>query len=189
MRKQDAVPDELEIIPDGQESKRASKLSPQEKSPAAAALPIPKTVVQEVVPSSPSHREARGTPAHSLHKSDAVPDVVVQVTDPDVNPFSEAESEGISTRGSLPGTGTAELSTGLGTQENMGEGRSNTCRRDEDPDSSQERSNMHGKFGFHYMLSRERLTEVRFTNTSIEQIQIFHRRQVRLDKRGGLSDS
>jgi hypothetical protein len=189
MRMQDAVPDELEIIPDGQESKRASKLSPQEKSPTAAALPIPKTVVQEVVPSSPSHREVRGTPAHSLHKSDAVPDVVVQVTDPDVNPFSEAESEGISTRGPTPATGTADLNTGLGTQQDMGEGGSNTRRRNEDPDSSQEQSNMHGKFGFHYMLSRERLTEVRFTNTSIEQIQIFHGRKVRLGERGGLSDS
>lgn len=82
MRMQDAVPDELEIIPDGEKSKHASGVTTQNSSPAGVSIPVPKTVVQEVDPISPGHGERPRIVARSTHKADAVPDVVVQVNDP-----------------------------------------------------------------------------------------------------------
>lgn len=75
MREQDAVPDELEILPDGGKSKRKPK-GPGEMSTSSPNSPIPKTVVEKVDPSSPSHGDVPGTAAHSKRQADAVPDIV-----------------------------------------------------------------------------------------------------------------
>lgn len=91
MRMQDAVPDELEIIPDGEKSKHASGVASQNSSPAGVSIPVPKTVVQAVDPISPGHGDAPRIIARSTHKADAVPDVVVQVND---SVDSEDKSEG-----------------------------------------------------------------------------------------------
>ena len=110
MRIQDAVPDELEIIPEGEASKHATGHALPNKYQAAATVPIPITVVQKVEPASPSHGEVPGTAAHSIRKADAIPDVIIQVNDPGV-PSVEAQSDSKSASVPFSETGNASWDT------------------------------------------------------------------------------
>lgn len=60
-------------------------MSHQEPSPSLHGKPIPKTVVEKVDPATPSHGDVPGTAAHSKRKADAVPDVILQTPDNEVN--------------------------------------------------------------------------------------------------------
>ena len=73
MRTQDAAPDEFEIIPEKKE--QASEHDNE----------VPKTVVQKVEPSTPSHGEIPGTSAHAIRQADARPDEVTDVPMPASN--------------------------------------------------------------------------------------------------------
>lgn len=138
MRMQDAVPDELEIIPDGEESKHASAAASQNSSHGGASIPIPKTVVQKVDPISPGHGEAPGTSARSIHRSDAVPDVIVQVNDPDTTSSSELRSQDISPSIPVLETGTARSVPVSSEKKGIGEGAgSNISGVDGDLDSEE----------------------------------------------------
>ncbi|MCJ1469566.1 hypothetical protein MMC07_008200 [Pseudocyphellaria aurata] len=81
MRAQDAVPDELEIMRDQEKGKAHPRRTDQDKTATPGGIPIPKTVVQKVDPTSPSHGEVPGTTAHSIRQADAVPDVIMQASD------------------------------------------------------------------------------------------------------------
>ncbi|KAF2401590.1 hypothetical protein EJ06DRAFT_528769 [Trichodelitschia bisporula] len=76
MREQDAVPDEIEVVPDGQRSRSASWLRPEDRPPTPAT--IPKIVAEKVDPEEASYGDEPGTAAYELRKADAVPDVVVK---------------------------------------------------------------------------------------------------------------
>lgn len=74
-RIQDAVPDEVEVIPDGQPSAPSSRrgsIAP----PGGPRFSIPRTVVEKV-DDTPSHGEVPGTAAHEMRKTDYVPDHIV----------------------------------------------------------------------------------------------------------------
>ena len=86
MRSQDAVPDKLEIMRDGEEGKPHPRLTNQDKIATPGGVQIPKTVVQKVDPTSPSHGEVPGTTAHSFRLADAVPDVIMRATDSSQEP-------------------------------------------------------------------------------------------------------
>jgi len=128
IRRQDAVPDELEVVPEGSLSKRNSRqLSDAPLTPGGT--PVPRTVVEKVDPSSPSYGDEPGTPAYKNRMADAAPDVVLKSPDPSGNPSRyEGESrhgrspsnmsvpETIVTRaddepahGEVPGTAAAEV--------------------------------------------------------------------------------
>lgn len=175
MRMQDAVPDELEIIPDGEESKHAPGVASPNSPHPGAPIPIPKTVVQKVDPISSSHGEVPGTTARPTHKADAVPDVIVQVDDPEITACSEAPSKRSFPSIPIAGTGAVKLATGSSTREDVGEGADSNISGVDGKVSMEKRSEGHSKFGFCENLSSERLTGVRFTNTFIEQIHIFPR--------------
>lgn len=83
MRSQDAVPDELEIIPDGEKSRPYSRANDRDRNTARGGSPIPKTVVQKLDPTSPSHGEVPGTTAYSVRAADAAPDVITKIRDPE----------------------------------------------------------------------------------------------------------
>lgn len=83
MRSQDAVPDELEIIPDGEKSSPYSRASDKDRSIAPGGSPIPKTVLQKLDPTSPSHGEVPGTTAYSIRGAGAAPDVITKISDPE----------------------------------------------------------------------------------------------------------
>ena len=80
MRQQDAVPDELEIIPDGSSSRPSSRNSQIDQHANLGGMPIPKTIVEKVDPASASHGEVPRTAAHAIRSADAVPDVILQAT-------------------------------------------------------------------------------------------------------------
>ena len=103
LRAKDAVPDELEIVPDGSRSKSNSRSGSDR--PASPSTPtIPKTVVEKVDPSSPSHGEIPGTPAHLKRMADAVPDEVRPLGSGTQSPKSEESESAKSTLPSIPTT-------------------------------------------------------------------------------------
>ncbi|KAF2454613.1 hypothetical protein BDY21DRAFT_99499 [Lineolata rhizophorae] len=82
MRMQDAVPDEVEIVP---RSRSASRLRHEDRPTTPGGSPVPKTVVEKV-DDSPSHGDVPGTNAHELRKADATPDIVLKAPDPSHRP-------------------------------------------------------------------------------------------------------
>ncbi|RAL11257.1 uncharacterized protein BO97DRAFT_406215 [Aspergillus homomorphus CBS 101889] len=91
IRTQDAVPDQVEVIPDGSRS-RSTSMSGQQQRPMTPSSPIPRTVVEKVDLDQPSHGDIPGTPAYELRKADAVPDVVVKASESDAAPIPESVS-------------------------------------------------------------------------------------------------
>ncbi|KAF1354442.1 hypothetical protein EJ07DRAFT_132984 [Lizonia empirigonia] len=85
LRTQDAVPDEVEIVPDGQRSRSASRVSTSDRplTPGGTPLsPIPKTVVEKIDPDQPAHGDIPGTLAHQQRLADAAPDIIVKAPEP-----------------------------------------------------------------------------------------------------------
>jgi hypothetical protein len=95
MRESDAKPDEVAIIPEGEEDKYA-----EPRSPTPGGHPIPTTLVEKLDPSSPSHGEVPGTLAHEKRAADAVPDLVVKTGERSRS--SSTRSRAGSTPGDLP---------------------------------------------------------------------------------------
>ncbi|KAL1611967.1 hypothetical protein SLS60_000190 [Paraconiothyrium brasiliense] len=81
-RTQDAVPDEVEIVPEGQRSRSASRVSLSDRPYTPGGTQIPKTVVEKIDPDTPSHGDVPGTLAHELRAADAVPDIVLKAPQP-----------------------------------------------------------------------------------------------------------
>lgn len=128
IRRQDAVPDEVEVVPEGALSKRSSRqfldtpLTP-------GGTPIPRTVVEKIDPAATSYGDEPGTPAYKQRMADAAPDVVLKNPDPSRspsrynpesrhtrNPSNISVPETIVTRvddelahGEVPGTAAAEI--------------------------------------------------------------------------------
>ncbi|KAI9664001.1 MAG: hypothetical protein M1821_007492 [Bathelium mastoideum] len=75
IRLQDAVPDEVEVVPEGSRSRSSSRVNPDDKPVSPAS--IPRTVVEKV-DDTPSHGEVPGTYAHELRKADAEPDEIIK---------------------------------------------------------------------------------------------------------------
>ncbi|KAE9971875.1 hypothetical protein BLS_004284 [Venturia inaequalis] len=94
LRTQDAVPDEIEVVPEGQRSRSASRVSLAEpdrpKSPA-----VPKIVAEKLEPETPSYGDVPGTAAYEMRKADAKPDEIVKSpasAHAPPNPFSDVDS-------------------------------------------------------------------------------------------------
>ncbi|KAF2758600.1 hypothetical protein EJ05DRAFT_500121 [Pseudovirgaria hyperparasitica] len=77
LRTKDAVPDEVEIVPDGLRSRSASRVLPEDRPLTPGGSPIPVTIVERV-DDEPAHGEVPGTAAHELRKMDAAPDIVLK---------------------------------------------------------------------------------------------------------------
>lgn len=77
IRTRDAVPDEVEVIPEGMRSRSASRLKEEDRPSTPGGTMIPKTVVELVEPDKPSHGEVPGTAAYDMRMADATPDVVL----------------------------------------------------------------------------------------------------------------
>jgi len=83
LRAQDAVPDEVEIVPEGRRSRSstttrgrsASHLSASSRPETPGGSPVPKTIVERV-DDKPAYGEVDGTPAKEMRMADAMPDEV-----------------------------------------------------------------------------------------------------------------
>lgn len=81
-RLQDAVPDEVEVVPEGQRSRSASRLSASDRPHTPGGTLIPKTVVEKIDPDEPSYGDVPGTHAFEVRAADAVPDIVLKAPQP-----------------------------------------------------------------------------------------------------------
>ena len=81
-RTQDAVPDEVEVVPEGQRSRSTSRVSASDRPYTPGGTQIPLTVVEKIDPDAPSHGDVPGTLAHDLRAADAKPDVVLKAPQP-----------------------------------------------------------------------------------------------------------
>ena len=85
MRTQDAVPDEIEVVPEGQRSRSGtrsrtrtlSNLGQDSRPQTPGGSPVPKTIVERV-DDKPAHGEVDGTLAKEMRSADAAPDEVRQ---------------------------------------------------------------------------------------------------------------
>lgn len=81
MRRQDAVPDEIEVVPEGARSRSGTRsramstLSSSSRSHTPGDSSVPKTVVERV-DDKPAHGEVDGTLAKEMRSADAEPDEV-----------------------------------------------------------------------------------------------------------------
>jgi len=89
-RTQDAVPDEVEIVPEGSRSRSASRVSASDRPLTPGGTPVPRTVVEKIDPDKPSYGDVPGTHAHQLRLADAEPDVVVKAPE-----SSQQKTEGL----------------------------------------------------------------------------------------------
>ena len=74
LRTKDAVPDEMEVVPDGQRSRSGSIVRP---STPGGTL-IPKIIAEKIDPDAPSYGDVPGTAAYEMRKADARPDEIVR---------------------------------------------------------------------------------------------------------------
>ncbi|KAJ5628979.1 hypothetical protein N7490_011207 [Penicillium lividum] len=108
-RTQDAVPDEIEIIPEDTDS--VDPASGSEDRPITPSLPVPHTVVEKV-DDEPSYGEVPGTEAHEKRQADAVPDIVMKVSDSESNEASPDDtSDTDATTQPIPETRVSEVDT------------------------------------------------------------------------------
>ena len=79
-RTKDAVPDEVEVVPDGRLSKRSSQyLEPT--TPGGTAIP-PRMVVEKLDPSETGYGDDPNTRAFQHRKADSIPDVILKAPEP-----------------------------------------------------------------------------------------------------------
>jgi len=92
MRAQDAVPDEIEFVPEGLRSRSASRVTLGDRPTTPGGTVVPKIVAVKVDPAEPAYGDVPGTAAYEMRKADAVPDEIVRSPDsarPTQNPFAD----------------------------------------------------------------------------------------------------
>ena len=91
MRTSDAVPDQLEVVPEGTRSRSSSVDQSGSRGSSSSRRPsVPKTVVEKVDPAHPSHGEVPGTEAFAQRQADAAPDEVLEAPENARSPTSGA---------------------------------------------------------------------------------------------------
>ena len=145
MRSQDAVPDELEIIPEGGRSRSNSVSSQKDSLTSPGGMPIPKMVVEKVDPTSPSHGDVPGTAAHAKRKADAVPDAILPVSGQQKNPSSPSKGEKPSPETSIPRTVVTRVDSLPAHGEVPGTDAFNIRQGDATPDIVEKKGDVSGK--------------------------------------------
>ena len=175
LREHDAVPDEVEIVgqttPDRSKSHTPTNSTTQPLSPK-----IPTTVVEKIDPSSPSHGEVPGTPAHAKRMADAVPDVVRPVGEPESGSSSEEDDF---TKQDVPGDGIpttiiTKVDSGPSHGEVPGTEAYDKRRGDAQPDAVEKRGDVKGRCRLSYSFPfNEPLTEPGVKRRSLHAVQQY----------------
>ncbi|KAJ5609747.1 hypothetical protein N7528_010314 [Penicillium herquei] len=93
-REQDAVPDEIEIVPEDSQSQDQAVAWSQDGSVTPDGSSIPHTVVEKTDPDEPSFGEVPGTEAYEKRQADAVPDMVTAAPASEDNTSSPPSEHG-----------------------------------------------------------------------------------------------
>lgn len=148
-REQDAVPDEIEIIPDGAPSRRASTAGLEPPS-TPGGTPVPRTLVEKVDPSAPSYGEVPGTEAYEMRKADATPDRILKMSESGERPpsFDLEPQEHSSPSGPIPETRLSHVDSFPNDSASPGPRAHTRHPSDAEPDSIEEVQDPPGKSGF-----------------------------------------
>lgn len=159
------MPDELEVIPEGGESRPSSGVSRQTPSTTTSSGPIPKTVVEKIDPRSPSHGDVPGTPAHSIRKADAVPDVILPASENEGFPKEEDREGAISPEIPVPKTVITKVDSNPSHGEVPGTNAFDLRKGDAKPDIVEKKGDVSGKQLDALLGAIQRANDqVRFTN-------------------------
>ncbi|KAJ5094168.1 hypothetical protein N7456_010029 [Penicillium angulare] len=101
-RVQDAPPDEIEVVPEGAESKDQPVASSPDGATTPNDAPIPQTIVEKVDPDEPSFGEVPGTDAYEKRQADATPDVVKDISDSQNDIDAPASDDGSTDSNATP---------------------------------------------------------------------------------------
>lgn len=142
------MPDDLEIIPDGRESRPRSSTGQQDHLASPREIPIPKMVVEKIDPQSPSHGDVPGTAAHSKRQADAVPDVILQASERDEASVSEDQGEGIFPDIAIPATVITKVDSKPSHGEVPGTVAFDMRKGDAKPDAVEKKGDVSGEYRF-----------------------------------------
>lgn len=145
------MPDEVEVVPEGQASRRGSIAIETPRSGTPGGTSIPKTVVEKIDPGSPSHGDVPGTAAHALRKADAVPDVVKPASSPDQESSSEPRSA-TSSEVPIPRTVITRVDSKPAHGEIPGTKAYDMRKGDAEPDILERKGDVAGKFCVQFRL-------------------------------------
>ena len=166
MRAQDAVPDEVEVIPEGGAKKLNA--SGQAKAMAPGGIPIPKTVVEKVDSTDPGHGHIYGTAAHPSRRADAVPNETIQASKPEQGIMDQSSSSAWSDEIPIPKT----VVTKVDEQPSHGEvpwTEAHEIRKaDAEPDEIEKKSDSPGKSISSPVTVQRTIDRIRFTNVFSE---------------------
>ncbi|KAL8745650.1 MAG: hypothetical protein Q9190_002227 [Brigantiaea leucoxantha] len=104
MRLQDAVPDDVEVVKEAETSRPPSRSSQPDRTSTPGGTPIPRTVVEKIDPTAPSHGEVPGTTAYSMRQADAVPDEILKSPPLGGSFDNQSEDKGIKAETPIPTT-------------------------------------------------------------------------------------
>lgn len=162
-RTKDAVPDEMEVVPEGSLSKRASQNFDRPTTPGGSFAP--RTVVEKVDPSATSYGDDPGSRAFQHRKTDSVPDLVLKA--PGDSRRREADEMSPTSSASnmqIPETIITRVDSRPAHGEVEGTEAYEKRRQDAEPDVLEQKDDVRGKL-LQGRASGESLTCFRFTNT------------------------
>lgn len=180
MRIQDAVPDELEVIPEGSGSRPSSRADQQANLASPGGMPIPKTVVEKVDPASPSHGDVPGTAAHAIRKADAVPDAILKVPGNQKISGIESVGDGITPEIPIPRTVVTRVDSEPAHGEVPGTDAFNFRQGDAEPDVIEKKGDVSSKSkNSCSVLSSEPMTRSEIPTNSISRSKPSKSKQVK----------
>ena len=86
LRTADAVPDEIEVVPEGTRSRSASRVSAGDRPSTPGGTQIPKIIAEKIDPDVPGYGDVPGTAAYEMRRADATPDEIVKSPASDAAP-------------------------------------------------------------------------------------------------------
>ena len=171
MRTQDAVPNELEIIPDGSGSRHGSIADQRGNLASPGGMPIPKTVVEKVDPASPSHGDVPGTAAHATRKADAVPDAILKAPEQQKAFGSETRGDSTGPEVPIPRTVVTRVDSEPAHGETLGTDAFNARQNDAKPDLIEKKTDHSSKSNIACsMLSSEPMTRSELPTNSMSRL-------------------
>ena len=169
MRTQDAVPDEVELIPEGRSSRRASRVDEHQRSESTGGSPVPRTVVERLDTDSPGHGQIPGTTAYETHKADAVPDEIHKAERSETGSASEPSSAS-SEEVPVPTTMITRVDSKPAHGEVPGTEAYDMRKGDAKPDILEQKGDVAGKYPCSsWMLSSEPIIEPELPTSSLNR--------------------
>ena len=141
------MPDEVEVVPEGQSSRRGSTAIETPRSGTPGGSPIPKTVVEKIDPGSPSHGDVPGTAAHAIRRADAVPDEIKPTSSPGLE-SGDDEPPSTNSDVAVPRTVITRVDSKPAHGEIPGTDAYDMRKGDAEPDILEQKSDVAGKLVF-----------------------------------------